>query len=149
MEKILGGRNNAPVELSYFSIALRLYLQESHPDVTDERFIERRASAALDEYCRAVREGTNRLDAMERANAVLFAGLRFSKFEELKYIVREWFDEIPETERDGFCLKMLKQCSRIFKKYDPGDDFELSAGYVDMQLELTGFIQEYIERYGI
>jgi hypothetical protein len=134
---------------SYFAAALDIYMRKSHPEVTDGDFIERRANAALEEYCRAVEGGTNGLDAMERANAVLFAGLRFSKFEELKYIVREWFDEVPAAEVDSFCLKMLKRCRRIFEKYDLDDDFDLSVEYQDMQLELTGFIQHHIERYGI
>ncbi len=141
--------NNTPAELSYFATELRQYLAESHPETKDEEFVTRRADTALGEYCRAVAEGMNRLDAMELARAVLFAGLRFSKLDELKYIVREWFDEVPEEEIDGFCLKMLKRCYRIFDKYAPGDDFELSPLYQDMQLELTGFIQYYIERYGV
>jgi hypothetical protein len=142
-------RSNGPAEPSYFTMTLRLYLQESHPDVRDEDFIERRGDAALDEYCRAVQAGAGRLDAMEQANNVLFVGLRFSKFEELKYIVLEWFDEVPAAEIDRFCLKILKRCRKIFDRYSPGDDFALSPEYADMQIELTGFIQEHIERYGI
>jgi hypothetical protein len=141
--------NNKSAELSHFTATLRLYLKENHPDITDEGFIARRSAVALDEFSQSVRQGVNRLDAMESAYTALFEGLRFSKFGELKYIVGEWFDDIPQDEVDGFCLKMLKQCSKIFKKYDPGDDFEASPEYVDMQLELTGFIQEYITRYGI
>lgn len=140
---------NRPFDLSYFTTELREYLRESHPEVRDEEFIDRRADAALGAYCGAVGEGVNRLDALELARAVLFSGLRFSKYDELKYIVREWFDEVSETEIDGFCLKMLKRCRRIFDKYYPGDDFELSPLYQDMQLELTGFIQDHIERYGV
>lgn len=130
-------------------MTLRLYLRDSHPDLTDEQFVERRGNAALTEYCAAVRQGSNHLDAMTRADAVLFSGLRFSKFEELRYIVREWFDEVPEDGVDAFCMKMLRQCRRIFNKYPIDDDFALSAQYQDMQIELTGFIQNQIERYGL
>ncbi len=145
----MSGKSSEPADQSYFATTLREYLDDSDPDISDEWFINHRADAALEEYCRSVQEGMNRLQALELANAVLFSGLRFSKFGELKYIVQEWFNEVPEAETDEFCLGMLKQCDRIFKKYDPGDDFELSPQYQDMQLELMGFIQEYIERYGI
>ena len=141
--------NNTPAELSYFATELRQYLAESHPETKDEEFVTRRADTALGEYCRAVAEGVNRLDAMELARDVLFSGLGFSKIGELRYIVQEWFDEVPEEHIDRFCLKMLKRCYRIFDKYDPGDDFEQTPQHQDMQLELTGVIQYYIERYGI
>jgi hypothetical protein len=144
-------KNNGVVgDLSYFSAKLRNYLHEIHPGLTgDEDFIERRSDAALDEYSTAIYEGANRLDAMERANTVLYSGLRFSCYEMLCRIVAEWFEEVSDDKRTLLCRQLLPLCGEIFDRYEIDDDFDMSVAYQDMQYELTGMIQEYIERHGV
>ena len=54
----------------------------------------------------------------------------------------------PE-KRAGFCLKVLSPAEIVFSKYPIDDRFESSPSYHTLTVELTGFIQFYIEQYGI
>ncbi|MDR0612758.1 MAG: DUF1896 domain-containing protein [Dysgonamonadaceae bacterium] len=54
------------------------------------------APAATDAYEQAIKNGDTPVEAAEQANAVLFSGLHFSKYDTLKNILRnEFADEVP------------------------------------------------------
>ncbi|WP_368211724.1 DUF1896 family protein, partial [Bacteroides caccae] len=44
---------------------------------------------------------------------------------------------------------VLPPAEAVFGKYPIDDRFESSPSYHTLTVELTGFIQSYIERYGI
>ena len=137
-------------ELSYFETALLFYLKESHPHMADDKaFIRERADSASEAYEHAIREGLSVRQALELADAVLYQNLRFSRFDTVFEAVSEWFPEIPPEERTDFCLKVLPPAEAVFGKYPIDGRFESSPSYHTLTVELTGFIQSYIERYGI
>ena len=137
-------------ELSYFETALLFYLKESHPHIAGNKaFIRERADSAAEAYEHAIRDGLSVRQALELADAVLYQDLRFSRFDTVFEAVSEWFPEILPEERRDFCLKVLPPAEAVFGKYPIDDRFESSPSYHTLTVELTGFIQSYIERYGI
>ena len=137
-------------ELSYFEMALLFYLKESYPHMADDKaFIRERADSAAEAYEHAIREGLSVAQALELADTVLYQDLRFSRFDAGFEAVSEWFPEILPEERTDFCLKVLPPAEAVFNKYPIDDRFESSPSYHTLTVELTGFIQSYIERYGI
>lgn len=137
-------------ELSYFETALLFYLKESHPHIAGNKaFIRERADSAAEAYEHAIRDGLSVRQALELADTVLYQDLRFSRFDTVFEAVSEWFPEILPEERRDFCLKVLPPAEAVFGKYPIDDRFESSPSYHTLTVELTGFIQSYIERYGI
>ena len=137
-------------ELSCFKSALLFYLRESHPHMADDKaFIRERADSAAEAYEHAIREGLSVAQALELADTVLYQDLRFSRFDTVFEAVSEWFPEILPEERRDFCLKVLPPAEAVFGKYPIDDRFESSPSYHTLTVELTGFIQSYIEQYGI
>lgn len=137
-------------ELSYFKSALLFYLKESHPHMAGNKaFIQKRADSAAEAYEHAVRGGLSVAQALEAADALLYHGLKFSKYDTVFEVVSEWFPEISPEQRKDFCLKILPLTEAVFKKYPIDDKFETSPSYRTLTIELTGFIQSNIEKYGI
>ena len=147
---IIQDKNTATGELSYFETVLLLYLKESHPQMAgDKNFIRSRADEAAGAYEHAIRDGLSLTQALASADIVLYRNLRFSKFDTVFEAVSEWFPEVPPVRRKNFCLKILPFAEVVFDKYPIDDRFEISPSYRLLIIELTGFIQSYIEKYGI
>ena len=143
-------KNTVTGELSYFETTLLLYLKESHPHIAgDKELVRTRADEAAGSYERAIRDGLSVTQALQLAEAVLYQDLRFSRFDTVFEVVSEWFPEVRPERRTGFCLKVLSPAEAVFNKYLIDDRFELSPSYHTLTIELTGFIQSYIEKYGI
>ena len=137
-------------ELSYFETALLFYLKESHPHMAGNKtFIREHAGSASEAYEHAIREGLSVRQALELADTVLYQDLRFSRFDTVFEAVSEWFPEILPEERTDFCLKVLSPAEAVFGKYSIDDRFESSPACHTLTVELTGFIQSYIEQYGV
>ncbi len=67
---------NVPMELSYYGMYLRRFLEEiDSPKKNDESFINERADAAEIEYEERRRDGMSVFEAQELAMAVLVAGI--------------------------------------------------------------------------
>ena len=86
---------------------------------------------------------------LELADTVLYQDLRFSRFDTVFEVVSECFPEVRPEKWTGFCLKVLPPAETVFSKYPIDDRFESSPSYHTLTIELTGFIQSYIEQYGI
>ena len=136
--------------MSYFETTLLLYLKESHPHIADAKALVRaRADEAAGSYERAIRDGLSVTQALELADAVLYQDLRFSRFDTVFEVVSEWFPEVRPEKRADFCLKVLSPAETVFSKYPIDDRFESSPACHTLTVELTGFIQSYIEQYGV
>ena len=143
-------KNTATGELFYFETTLLLYLKESHPHIAnDKEFVWTRADEAAGSYERAIRDGLSVTQALQLAEAVLYQDLRFSRFDTVFEVVSEWFPEVRPERRTDFCLKVLSPAEAVFSKYPIDDRFESSPACHTLTVELTGFIQSYIEKYGI
>ena len=147
---IIQDKNTVTGELSYFEMTLLLYLKESHPHIAgDKELVQMRADEAAGSYERAIRDGLSVTQALELADTVLYQDLRFSRFDTVFEVVSEWFPEVRPERRTDFCLKVLSPAKAVFGKYSIDDRFESSPACHTLTVELTGFIQSYIEQYGI
>jgi len=143
-------KNTTTGELSYFETTLLLYLKESHPHIAgDKTLVWARADEAAGCYERAIHDGLSVTQALQLAEAVLYQDLRFSRFDTVFEVVSEWFPEVRPEKRAGFCLKVLSPAETVFSKYPIDDRFESSPACHTLTVELTGFIQSYIEQYGV
>lgn len=72
------------MELSYFKLRLIAFFKESHPNkVNKHQFIKERSELATDTYARSIASAYNHLEALGQANAELYRGLHFSKYDTL------------------------------------------------------------------
>jgi len=139
-------KTHAP-DISYFRLSLIDFLKESHTErLRDNRFIIARTDAATEAYEQAIRSGDTPIEAVERANAVLFSGLHFSKHDTLVNILwNEFADEIPEDEVKAFAIDFLPHCEPVFAEYPFTDGFAYEPEYDLLYTELTGTIALMIE----
>ena len=139
-------KTHAP-DISYFRLSLIDFLKESHPErLRDNRFIIARTDAATEAYEQAIRSGDTPIEAVERANTVLFTGLHFSKHDTLVNILwNEFADEIPEDEAQSFAIDFLPHCEPVFAEYPLTDGFAYEPEYDLLYTELTGTIALMIE----
>lgn len=143
--------NQITEELSYYRLTLIDYLRSSFPErLNEEDFINKRDEDASEAYAQAIREGMTQEEASTEANAVLFEGLYFSKFDTIMDVLTEEFtEELEEDQFRPFAMQMLPVCERVFSKYELNDDFAYSPEYEKLYTEITGAIQIWIEENGI
>lgn len=152
MTKIKSITKDERRDLSYFTLTLQSFLNESFPELAADRtFIEERAELAAQSYADALLAGNNHLEATEISNSVLFEGLHFSKFDTLFKVVCNEFDTyMADEELRPFALKIYPLCREVFEKY-PADEPEFvdSPAYDLLYTELTGTVALHIEEHGI
>lgn len=143
--------NQITEELSYYRLTLIDYLRSSFPErLNEEDFINKRDEDASEAYEQAIRNGMTQEEASTEANAVLFEGLYFSKFDTIMDVLTEEFtEELEEDQFRPFAMQMLPVCERVFSKYELNDDFAYSPEYDKLYTEITGAIQIWIEGNGI
>jgi hypothetical protein len=141
-------QNHAP-DLSYFRLSLTDFLRESHPELLkDGRLIIACSNAAAEAYAAAVRSGHDPVQAAEQANAVLFHGLHFSRYDTLVNILwNEFPDEVPEDEAKEWAIRLLPECEPVFVQYPLSDSFADEPEYELLYTELTGTIALYLESH--
>ena len=103
-------KDHAP-DISYFRLSLMEFLKESHPErLKDKRFIMSCADAATEAYERSIRNGDTPTDAADRANAVLFKDLHFSKHDTIVNILwNEFANDVPEETAIDFAIELLHE----------------------------------------
>jgi hypothetical protein len=138
-------------DISYFRLALMDFLQESYPDLLrDNHFIIACTDSATEAYEQAICSGETSAEAIEQANAVLFRGLHFSKYDTLKNILwNEFADDVPEDEAWDLAMKLLPECESIFAGYPLSAGFAYEPEYELLYTELTGTIALYLESHGV
>lgn len=148
--------NNTPTtereDLSYFTLALQSFLNESHPELAnDKTFIEERSALASRTYADALLAGHTHPEASELSNEVLYGGLHFSNFDMLFKVVCNEFDrQMADDELRPFALKMYPLCTDFFSKYSTNEpEFADSADYGLLYTELTGTVAIHIEENGL
>lgn len=133
------------MELSYFSLRLLAFLQESHPDKQNNRqLIRQRSELASIAYCSAIQNGQTHMEAEQIAHAELFSGLHFSKYDMLFEVLSEEFSNtVSEEKTSQYALELLPLCETVFAKYSLGDSFADTPEYGNLYTELTGKIEAY------
>ncbi|MDR1129424.1 MAG: DUF1896 domain-containing protein [Prevotellaceae bacterium] len=145
----MNSKNSHAPDISYFRLSLIDFLRESHPErLKDNRFILACTDAATEAYEQAIRNGDTPSEAAEQANAVLFRGLHFSRYDTLVNILwNEFPDEVPEDEAKEWAIKLLPECEPVFAQYLLSDGFADEPEYELLYTELTGTIALYLESH--
>ncbi len=152
MTKIKNITKDEREDLSYFTLTLQSFLNESFPELSaDKTFIDERAELAAQSYADALLAGSNHLEASEISNKVLYEGLHFSKFDMLfKVICNEFDSQMADDELRPFALKMYPLCTDVFSKYSTDEpEFVDSTDYELLYTELTGTVAIHIEENGL
>lgn len=139
-------------ELSYFTLSLQSFLNESFPELADDNtFIRERSELAAQTYADALSAGHTHAEAAELSNHVMYEGLGFSKFDTLFLVVCNEFDSyMADEELRPFALKVYPRCAEVFGHYPTGSpDFIGSPEYDLLYTELTGTVALYIEENGV
>jgi hypothetical protein len=125
------------------------FLRESHPErLKNSRLIIACTDAATETYEQAIRSGSTPDEAIDRANAVLFRGLHFSKHDTLKNILwNEFANEVPEEEAGDLAIKLLPECEPVFAGYPLSDGFAYEPGYELLYTELTGTVSLILDSH--
>lgn len=133
------------MEFSYFKLRLMVFLKESHPNKADNnQFIHERSKLATATYAGAIEAGQDHLAALKQANAELYRGLLFSKYDMLFEILSEEFtDAIEEEKIPQYALELLPLCETVFSKYSLDNGFADTPEYEKLYTELTGKIEAY------
>ncbi len=131
--------------MNYFALSLKAFLQENYPNkVNDKELVSERSHRATIVYIQAVRNGCNHMEATQVANAELYEGLHFSKYNLLFEVLTEEFtDSVLEEKIHQYALELLPLCETVFSHYLIHDDFAESYEYELLYTELTGKISEY------
>jgi hypothetical protein len=145
----MNSKNNPAPDISYFRLSLTDFLRESHPErLKDNRFIIACADAAAEAYGQAVRSGDGPVEAADRANAVLFHGLHFSKYDTIKNILwNEFAYEVPEDAVEDLATELLPECEPVFADYPLSGGFAYEPEYELLYTELAGTIALYLESH--
>lgn len=139
------------IDISYFSLSLRSFLREYHPDLVHSvNFVTSRAESAEEVYHNSMMGSGDNVLALEEANQVLFAGLNFSKFSFLKDILEEeFFIEVQKSDIESAALSYLgdREMRDVFDKYALTDDFEEDEErYQMLYTEVIGTIYIQMEQ---
>ena len=133
------------MELSYFQLRLLVFLQESHPEkINNRQFIRQRSELATLAYSEAIQNGQSHPEAESVANAELYRGLHFSKYNTLFDILSEEFtDTVSEEKIAQYALELLPFCEAVFSAYPLNDGFADTPEYKKLHTVLTGKIVSY------
>jgi hypothetical protein len=145
----MSSKNNHAPDISHFRLSFADFLRESHPEyLKDGRFILACTDAATDAYEQSIKNGDTPVEAAEQANALLFSGLHFSKYDTLKNILwNEFADEVPEETASDLAIQLLPECEAVFANYPLTDGFAYEPEYELLYTELTGTIALYLESH--
>ena len=138
---------NEREDLSYFTLKLQMYLNESFPELSSDKFfIRERGELAAQTYADALSSGHSHPEASDLSNAVLYEGLHFSKFDTLFKVVCNEFDSVmADEDLRPFTLKVYPNCQEVFNKYPVNEEgFADSPAYDLLYTELTGTVALYI-----
>lgn len=131
-------------ELSYYRLALLSFLKDNHPDLfSDGDFVSERVELAIDTYADCMKDGFDHSQAKALANTNLFNGLQFSKYNTLKKLIWEEFEQ--EINTDTLATELLPQCDEIFSQYELNDEFSYTAEFDQLYKELTGTVLIWLE----
>lgn len=113
------------MKLSYFQLRLLAFLRENHPEkINNHGFIRQRSELAALAYTEAILSGQSHSDAESVANAELYRGLHFSKYNTLFEILSEEFTDTINVDRiPQYALELLPLCEAVFLAYPLNDGF--------------------------
>lgn len=132
---------------SYYRQRLEEFLRERHPQLTHaHRLLETRSEYAAAAYRAALAAGEGPLTAAARAEAVLYEGLIFSRYDTLRCILSTEFPLIPAAQHRTLALTLQPMCEDVFARYNLDDGLVARSEYNHLIMELIHTLRTYFEQ---
>ena len=130
----------------YYRRRLEAFLRERHPRLVHAAgLIEGRSRAAAAVYREAIASGEDALRAATRADALLYEGLIFSKFDAIGCLLALDYPVLPEERRRSLALEMEESLADVFNRYDLDDGIYAREEYRRLLAELSGAVRRYLD----
>lgn len=144
---------------NYWTEKFSNFLYENHPDLlyklkedgSLDDFILQRSEAAKNDFDLLREQGINLDCCIESATAVMYEGLKFSRFNMVEDILEEQFtqkyDEFEdEYKRKAYLVQLVLKCEGVFEKYDCSDDYAYDGFF---EADIIGTIEEILEENAV
>ena len=89
------------------------------------------------------------LKATARADAVLYEGLIFSRYDLLRDILATDYPQIPEYQLRPLALQLCDICAPVFGSFNLDDGILQRREYGTLVARLREFLQEYVSQHGL
>lgn len=134
-------------ELSYFKEALMAFLEENHPELFHNKaLVQQRVDQAKTAYIESIQDGFDHIEAEAIASYSLYSGLHFSKYNTIRTVLADEFEnDFPTDQYDALANKLLPECESIFENFNIDDDFAYSPEFDILYTQLTGTILIWLE----
>lgn len=141
-------KNDHAADTEYYRRRLEAFLQERHPRLVHARqLIETRSRAAASLYRESVAAGEDMLRAATRANALLYEGLIFSKFDTLCCLLSIDYPLVPPEKQRSLAMELEKRFTGIFDRYNLDDGIYGREEYRYLLAELSAALRLYLEQH--
>lgn len=141
-------KNDHVADTAHYRRRLEAFLQERHPRLVNARqLIETRSRTAASLYRESVAAGEDTLRAATRADALLYEGLIFSKFDTLSCLLATDYPLIPPEKRRSLALELEEQFAGLFDRYNLDDGIYGREEYRYLLTELAAALRLYLEQH--
>lgn len=141
-------RNDHAADTDYYRRRLEVFLQERHPRLVHAgQLIDSRSRAAASLYREAIASGEDTLRAATRADALLYEGLIFSKFDTLSWLLATDYPLVPAEKQRSVAIELEKHFTDIFGRYNLDDGIYDREEYRGLLTELSEALRLYMEEH--
>ena len=143
-------KNDHAADTEHYRRRLEAFLQERHPRLVHARqLIETRRRAAASLYRESVAAGGDTLRAATRADALLYEGLIFSKFDTLCCLLSIDYPLVPPDKRRSLALELEERFAGLFDRYNLDDGIYGREEYRHLLAELSAVLRLYLEQHSL
>lgn len=137
-------KDNPTCDFYYYRKRLTTFIEERHPRLVGARqLIDTRSQRAADAYAETLASGGNIFTAHARADAILYEGLIFSRFDTLCCILTTEYPEIPAKRLRALALELEPHCKDVFEHYNLDDGLVNRSEYNHLISELIEAVRNY------
>lgn len=141
-------RNDHAADTDYYRQRLEAFLWERHPRLVHARqFIDTRSRTAASLYREAVAAGEDTLRAAIRADALLYEGLIFSKFDTLCCLLSIDYPLVPPEKQRSLAMELEERFAGLFNRYNLDDGIYGREEYRHLLAELSAALRLYLEQH--
>lgn len=140
--------NDHVADTDYYRRRLEIFLRERHPRLVHaRRLIDSRSRAAASRYRESIASGEDALRAATRADALLYEGLIFSKFDTLSCLLATDYPLVPVDKRRSLALELEERFAGLFGRYNLDDGIYGREEYRHMLTELSSALRLCLEEH--
>lgn len=133
---------------AFYRKRLKEFLSERHPCLKGNKsIIEVRSAEAHKQYVACIMDGMTPLTASARADAVLYEGLLFSRYDTLRCILATDYPLLSPAVQRKLALELEMSFEDIFSRYNLDDGILVRREYNHLIVELMDALRTYFTEY--